>query len=236
MIKCTKGDDKMKSSKLIDIFQNGNIVIPLFFLKNYEKWNLEIKEFIFLMYLYHLGNRFPFNPHKFCEELNLDLATIMNYVDHLTEKGFIRVEVLEGDKNLKEEAVLLDGFYQKISLLVMDEVVEDKKEASDIFSFIEKEFGRTLSSIEYEIIKAWLDNNMKEEIIKEAVKEAAFNGVSNLRYIDKILYEWGKVGVESLEDVENLRKKRRKKEEKENEKDENIDMDIVDWNWFDEEE
>ena len=224
----------MKSTKLTEIFQNGNIVIPLFFLKNYEKWNLEAKEFIFLMYLYHLGNHFLFNPNQFCEDLNLDLATVMNYVNTLTEKGFIQVEVREGDKNLKEEVVLLDGFYQKVSLLVMDEVVGQPKEESDVFSFIEKEFGRTLSSMEYEIIKAWLDNNTSEEIIKEAVKEAAFNGVSNLRYIDKILFEWGKAGVKTPQDIENLRKKRKKKEESEAEKD--IDMDIVDWNWFDEDE
>ena len=105
---------------------------------------------------------------------------------------------------------------------------------SDIYSTIEKEFGRTLSPMEYEIIKAWLDSNTSEEIIKEAVKEAAFNGVSNLRYIDKILFEWGKAGVKTPQDIENIRKKRKKKEESEEEKD--IDMDIVDWNWFDEDE
>ena len=64
-----------------------------------------------------------------------------------------------------------------------------------------------LLSIEYEIIKAWLDNNISEELIKEAIKEATYNGVSNLRYIDKILYEWGKIGIKSAKDVENNRKK-----------------------------
>ena len=99
---------------------------------------------------------------------------------------------------------------------------------------IEKEFGRTLSPIEYEIIKAWLDNNISEDIIKEAVMEATYNGVSNLRYIDKILYEWEKAGIHTVEDVESMRKKRNKKNEKE--KDSDIDLDIVDWNWFDEDE
>ena len=223
----------MKSSKLIDIFENGNIVIPLFFLKNYSKWNIDMKEFVFLMYLYHFGNRFLFNPNQFCEDLNLELTEVMTFIENLTDKGFIQVEVLEGDKGLKKEVVILDGFYQKASLLLMDEIVENKKEDSNIFSLIEKEFGRTLSPIEYEIIKAWLDNNMNEEVIQEAVKEATFNGVSNLRYIDKILYEWGKKGIHSAEDVENMRKKKKQKDEKET--DENIDMDIVDWNWFDEE-
>ena len=72
--------------------------------------------------------------------------------------------------------------------------------------------------------------NISEELIKEALKEAVFNGVFNLKYIDRILYEWSKDGVKTVKDVEERRKKRNKKKE---EKDE-IDLDIVDWNWFDE--
>ena len=106
-------------------------------------------------------------------------------------------------------------------------------ENSDIFEVIQKEFGRTLSPMEYEISKAWLDNGISEELIKEAIKEATFNGVSNLRYIDKILYEWGKNNIDSIEKVEEARKKRSKSKEKED----NVDIsDIVDWNWFDEDE
>lgn len=223
----------MKNSKLIDIFRNGNMVIPLFLLKNYSKWNLKLEEFVFLMYLYNLGNHFLFNPVQFGESLNIALEDVMNYIDILTQKGFIRVEVLEGEKGLKEEVVLLDDFYQKIELLTIEEVTEVNTNNSDIFSMIEKEFGRTLSPIEYEIIKAWLDNNIQEGVIKEALKEATYNGVSNLRYIDKILYEWGKAGIQSVEDVELMRKKGKRKKD---EKDDNIDMDIVDWNWFDEDE
>ena len=77
-------------------------------------------------------------------------------------------------------------------MITIDEVNNtSNSENSNIFEIIEKEFGRTLSPIEFEIIKAWLDNDMSEELIREAIKEATFNGVSNLRYIDKILYEWG---------------------------------------------
>ena len=224
----------MKSSKLIDIFKSRNVVIPLFLFKHYEKWDLKLDEFIFLMYLYNLGNQFLFDPSQFSNDLNMDIKMVMNYMDILTSKGFLRVEVINGEKGIKEETVLLDDFYQKIALLTMEEVNESKNEDSSIFSMIEKEFGRTLSPIEYEIIKAWLDNHMNEDVIKEAIKEATFNGVSNLRYIDKILYEWEKAGIRSVEDVDNMRKKRKKKEEKE--KDSDIDLEIVDWNWFDEDE
>ena len=75
---------------------------------------------------------------------------------------------------------------------------------------------------------------MSEELIKEALKEATFNGVSNLRYIDKILYEWEKAGIKTKEDVLKNNKKRRIKSEEDSKKE--IDLDIMDWDWFDEDE
>ena len=76
---------------------------------------------------------------------------------------------------------------------------------------------------------------MSEELIQEALKEATFNGVSNLRYIDKILYEWGKDGVKTKEDVEKRKKQRNRKVQKE-EENKDIDLDIMEWDWFDEDE
>lgn len=224
----------MKSAKLIDIFRQGHIVIPLFLLQHYKEFKLEINEFIFLMYLYSLGNKFVFDPLKFSAELNLTTKDVMNYIGILSDKNFISVDVMKNEKGLMEEVVLLDNFYKKLSLITMDEVNQvSRSENSNIFEIVEKEFGRTLSPIEYEIIKAWLDNGMDEELIKEAIKEATYNGVSNLRYIDKILYEWGKNGIKTVSDVVDNRKKRAKAREKETS---DVDIDeIVDWDWFDDE-
>ena len=224
----------MKGAEFVDILKQGHLVIPLYFLQHYKKLKVTLEEFIFLMYLYQLGNNSLFNPSKYEKELNIELSKVMEYISGLTEKKLIQVEVVKNDKGLMEEVVLLDGFYRKISLLMVEDHNEKNSYQSNIFEVIEKEFGRTLSPIEYEIIKAWLDNDMSEELIKEAIKEATFNGVSNLRYIDKILYEWGKLGIKTAKDVENHRKKRAQK--KEEETDSNIDLDIVDWDWFDEDD
>ena len=66
---------------------------------------------------------------------------------------------------------------------------------------------------EIEIVKAWKESNYSDEIIKEAIKEAVFNHVINLKYIDKILYEWKKNNIKTVKDVENNRKKRSNKKE-----------------------
>ena len=48
-------EEQMKSSKLLDLLKTGNIVIPIYLLRNYKKLGLEIDEFVFLMYLVNLN-------------------------------------------------------------------------------------------------------------------------------------------------------------------------------------
>ena len=99
------------------------------------------------------------------------------------------------------EKVSLDNFYNEIKNDTKTIEIENTKE--DIFSIFEKNFGRTLSQMEYEIINAWIDKGFSEELIIEALKEAVYNGVANLRYIDKVLYEWNRKGYKTISDVNN---------------------------------
>ena len=222
----------MKSSKVIDIFKDGNIIIPIYLLKNYKKFDISYNEFVFLMYLYNKGDNIAFNPDSISSDLGISVPEVMECISVLSDKNLIKLDVKKHEKGFMEDIIVLDGFYDKIKLLIVDDSnnnSDDKSDDGTIYEIIEKEFGRTLSPIEYEIIKAWLDSNISFELIKEAVKEATFNGVSNLKYIDKILYEWKKKNIKSAKDVEENRKKRKSSNE------ENIDLDIVDWNWFDDE-
>ena len=67
-------------------------------------------------------------------------------------------------------------------------------------------------------------------VIIEAVKEAVLNGVSSIRYIDKILYEWSKLGIKTSEDVRHfLNNKNKEIKEKE-------PVEVFDYDWFDDED
>ena len=100
----------------------------------------------------------------------------------------------------------------------------------NVFEKIEEEFARPLTSIEYEIIKSWLENGTSEDLVLEALKEAVFNGVTNLRYMDKILYEWTKKGYKSKEDVEKGKNNYREEKQKQEK------LDLFDYDWFDDDE
>ena len=105
---------------------------------------------------------------------------------------------------------------------------DNKKEKtldnSDIFSTFENEFGRPISSMECQIIKGWIDDNFSHELIMEALKEAIYNGVTSLRYIETILYNWRKKGYKSKNDVMEAKNKAR-----ESRKEETKDVFFYDW-------
>lgn len=217
----------MKNKKVIDILKSKNIIIPLYIYKLYPKFNIELDIFVFLMYLYSLGDKIIFDPKKIAEEFGISPKDVLIYIDSLNNANLISFEIIKNEKNISEEYLSLSLFLEKISMLMLEiEDNGDNKEKQSIFETIEKEFGRVLSPIEYEIIKAWIESDISDDLIKEALKEAVFNGVNNLRYIDKILYEWQKKGIKTIKDVENNRNKHKLKEEK---------IEVFEYNWLEDE-
>ena len=218
--------------EIVSLLKSGNMVIPLYLFKKYKDLKISAEEFIFIMYLYNKGNMISFDIKRISDDLGFTNNQILEKVSNLSDKGLIEVKVVKNDKNISEEVISLERFYNKLSVLMMEDVnVKRNSLDSSVFDFIQKEFSRTLGPVEIEIIKAWISDGNSDEIIKEAVKEAVFNGVYNLRYIDKILFEWGKKGIKNKEDVEKNRKNRRVLEEEEKEEEE-----FFDYNWFEDDE
>ena len=110
------------------------------------------------------------------------------------------------DKRVNMVTDILFKKYDSLEKLAFSLNEVEEKEDTNLFSTFETEFGRTLSPMEYEIINSWKDNGYTDELITLALKEATYNGVSSLRYIDKIIYEWGKKGIKTKEDVEKNKK------------------------------
>ncbi len=222
----------MKNKILVDLLKSNNLVIPMYLYKIKDKLELNEIDFIILMYFYNKGDNISFNVQAINKDLGIKEKDIMTSIGTLTSKKLIDFKTEKNDKGITKEYISLDDFYNKISLLLMDEEKEEQEENStNIFTDIEKEFGRTLSPIEYEIVKAWLNNNFTEEIIHCALEEAVINGVSNLRYIDRILFEWSKKGIKTREDVEKNRIEHHNKEKK----GENSQIEVFDYNWLEDE-
>lgn len=170
--------------RLKEIIKEKGFVISNLILKNIKKFNISINEFLLLLYFINVNSELNINLIN--KYTSLEEKEILEAFDGLSSKGLIEVIMKKINDKLTEE-ISLDMFYNKL-LIDLPEV----KKQTDIYGAFESEFGRTLSPIEYETISKWLQSNVSEDTIKSALKEAVLNGVTNLRYIDKIIYEWTK--------------------------------------------
>ena len=104
-----------------------------------------------------------------------------------------------------------------VSATVMDLKVEKGEE------------GRYITyAKDFQIINAWRDMGYKEETILLALKEASYNEVYNIPYIDKILNNWDKKGIKTEADVNKYH------EEFSRKKEEPIDILAEDYDWLNE--
>lgn len=205
--------------KVIQQLKSGSMVFPSVLFSSYHQLNLDNQEFVFLIYLLNFSCRF--DPSKMSKDLNITVPEFMRMVDNLIGKDCIKIDLV-GQGLKKEEWISVDPLYKKLALCLAS---DDDSNETNLYSEFEQEFGRTLSPMEYELINGWLSNGSTEEVIRLALREAVFNGVFNLKYIDKILYEWGKKGIKSKEDVIKDKKQFNKKSPK---------KELFDYDWLNE--
>ena len=207
----------------MDLIKNGNFTFPKILLFNYQELKINESQLILLIYLMNLKDT-EFNPNNITKDLKMPLTDVLTNVDVLTNLNLIKIDLRKID-GVRHEFINIDQLYEKLLYLVINE--EKEEIPSNIFSTFETEFGRTLAPMEYEIINSWIDSGYSEELIIAALKEAVYNGVFKLNYIDKILYEWGKKGIKSIQDIEKEKTKfQSKKEEK---------KELYDYNWLEDE-
>lgn len=209
------------NKKFMDLLKIKNYVVPSYLFTNYSLLGVSDKELIILIYLINKEQPLICDYKKISEEMNIDKKDVMTCISDLKNKGLLEIKLDKNSESKLEEYIFLDSLFSKIFINFIDN--EDKNEKSNVYSLFEKELGRIMSPIEYELISGWISNGYSEELILEALKEAVFSGVTNFRYIDKILFEWSKKGIKDKDQVMNSKKEYKTKKE------ENVDVPDYDW-------
>lgn len=170
----------------------------------------------------------PYDNRKLAELTKMDFDTVCVAMKLLQEIGLIQIlengeiyitqlENLIGSKSLgalkKQQQRMIGGqgvdkCPPKIEIekeIELEKELDIKKEVDkeNIFKYIEENFGRTLSPIEYEEISNWKD----DELTRYAIKQAVLNGVYNIKYISKILFNYEKQGIKTVQQAQKKEKK-----------------------------
>ena len=76
------------NSKVIDLLKSKNYVVSDFLIKNYKVWNLDVDEFIILIYLMNSSN-LVCDYKLISSELGMDLELVMNKINELSIKKLL---------------------------------------------------------------------------------------------------------------------------------------------------
>ena len=203
--------------QVINIMKSKTYQIPGFIFENFKKLKISEKELLIIIYLYNNQDK-EYNPKEISEVFGVKLEQILETINSLEEKGIITIK-MKSENNVRFEVIDLSLLFEKCFYLM-----EKNDNKSDIYSKYEKELSRPLSPMEYEIISRWLED-YSEELILLGLKEAIYNGTTNFRYIDRIIYEWKLKNLKTEKDILEYRKKYKKEKNKE---------EIFDCDWLNE--
>ena len=213
----------MSNSILEGLIKEKDYTFKKLLFKLIKDFDLSLEELLLLGYFIN-QDKPVFDIKRISLITYLSSNEIMAAFSSLTGKGLVSMKTSKEDGKITEVIDITNTYRAMVS----DININIKKQATtNIYTIFEKEFGRPLSPVEYEIIKAWITSGISEELIKGALKEAVFNNVRNLRYIDKILSEWEKKGFKSVDEVDSYLKKKESNNPK---------QELFDYNWLEDEE
>lgn len=202
--------------------QVGITNIPNSLLTHYRRLKLSDSEALLLIHLLSFQQvdhkDFP-SMEEIEQRMDAAPGVISSSVRKLMKDGWLSIdEHTDGVTGVQYERYNLSGMYNKLAVCMAEQFAASQKQTQserrannqnnredqerNLFVIFEKEFARPLSPMECETISGWVDQDRyAEELILLALKEAVFAGKVHFRYIDRILLEWSRNRVKTIEDA-----------------------------------
>lgn len=186
----------------------------------------------------------------FSEFFGISSGRVSQVINELIDKGYLNAEYIKEDNQILGRILKIQSppypvkVFRKLNrgYLENDEggikyskegylenykdnnIIYNNINNNNIYDFLKKELGRTLSPTEIEKAKEWEDN----ELTRYAVKVAILNGAYTINYIDTIIYNWQKLGIKNVSQAQEETKRHRDKkiEKKIDYKPEWFDVDV----------
>ncbi|WP_426428619.1 DnaD domain protein [Staphylococcus equorum] len=188
------------------------IVIRKELLDHYNELGLNETELVILIKLLHASE--TSNKQPSIETLQqgsaLDSREITSIIQTLIQHDLLELNVNKDEEGKFTEYMNLDQFYDRLSEIIQQMNVkqvehESELEFNTLFQKIEQAFGRPLSPYEIETLNQWLDIDKHDlSVIQAALNEAESQNKMSFKYIDRILLNWKKNNVKTIEDSKKI--------------------------------
>lgn len=152
----------------------------------------------------------------FAQLYNVSKTSISKWISCLIQKEYIYsvIEYKDGTKEILNRYLSLVKYpiEEKLNRGIEEKLKDNNTYMNNtneyivvdnIYDFIEQNFGRTLSPIEYELVNQWKDT----ELTRYAIKQAILNGKYNLKYINAILMNYEKNHILTVQEAQEEEKR-----------------------------
>ena len=210
------------------LVSQGSTAVPNLLLRSYAHMGITDREMMLILQLLFLrhaeGDCFP-SVKRLSEIMHADTGAIEEDMASLIEKKVVTVEKRINRSTLEvEQFYSLQGLFDKLAEVWALEkareielnnelnkklaqraqqeklVSENGEDAAYIHQVFEKEFGRLFTPMETELIVEWC-RVYPAELILEALRIAVLHGVLRLRYVERILQDWNRKNIRTLDEV-----------------------------------
>ena len=173
-------------------------------LTTYKELGLNEQEYVLLVLLARLLKTNPsgwtfsdISTHMTIDEANCSVLFI-----NLVERQYITVSSKMDERGKRFEEYSIAPLFEKIETLLRQQKTQaTSTQREEIFSMIEQEFG-ILSPLDIETIHLWMtEDHFYPELIKLAIREMNSYQIKSIRYIDKILLDWKKKNIKTVEEA-----------------------------------
>lgn len=177
--------------------------IPITLIENYRALGLNEQDVMVILQIHRFAQEkveFP-TPLQIANHLTVNEEACANILRKLIQQGFLAIDESKNDQNQITESYSLNPLWEKI----LQNNGENEKDVEgeiigNTFILFEQEFGRPITPFEIEMINTWLDvDEIAPELIKAGLRESVLMGKLNFTYIDRILRDWKKKGIRTVE-------------------------------------
>ncbi|MGT2721077.1 DnaD domain-containing protein [Streptococcus porcinus] len=199
-----------------DSYKSGNLVYPSALLFHFKDIFSNADDFLVwqFFYLQNTTRTQELAPSQIANALGKSVAEVNKSIANLSNQDLLNMKTI---RIADEIETLIDAspvFIKLDQLLAKEQtqaetLQDDTNQFKKIVEEFERELGRFLSPFELEDLEKTISEDKTDiELVREALKEAVFNGKTNWKYIQAILRNWRKEGITNLYQVEERKRER----------------------------
>lgn len=199
----------------IEQLKQRPVVLHKSLLDHYSELGINETELVILIKLIYASEQSDKQPsiESLQQGSTLDARDISIIIQNLIQRDLLHLQVKKDEEGKFTEYMDLDPFYEQFNdiLTHLDQQNDNEQqqlEFKQLFQQIEQTFGRTLSPYEIETLNHWIDvDQLDFSLIQAALNEAESNDKLSMKYIDRILLNWKKHNVKTVEEAKPIREK-----------------------------